>query len=328
MGCFKNKEAVDNANVLLKLYDKKKVLSLMASNNWYSLKKTRQGTPSKLYNQLLRVTHDELLALKLKSSIYEHTFLNEPDLNLVKLKGEQTETPIHYTITGIKMAVVAEARNMSVSRYEDDKLVNVKKDATNDNRLITNERGKVIKLINDVYGKKIARFDSKTSDGVIIELSDAVAERMLKIELAKEVQRQTTEAAKAIKAYNEEMNTKDAPVDDTMWDGSINEQDHLNYDLSDFSDSLSTNVNEFFMNFKKFAVIHNHLDCIFNVVGFAGIIRDEGIKRVFSAEGIVICGDEGRIFHIILRQIAEELADEIKGIRFAIGGDMTNARNF
>ena len=82
------------------------------------------------------------------------------------------------------------------------------------------------------------------------------------------------------------------------------------------------------MGFEKLAVIYNQVDNFLDVIRLARIIGDNAIEFGFAPQGIILRGHKGRIFHIVLRQIAEQFAHQKECIGFAIGGQVTHARGF
>ncbi len=62
------------------------------------------------------------------------------------------------------------------------------------------------------------------------------------------------------------------------------------------------------MDLEELPAIDDHTDDLFDVVRFVRVVGDDGIQPLVHAQW-VIARQEGRIFHVVLRQIHQQLTD-------------------
>ena len=79
------------------------------------------------------------------------------------------------------------------------------------------------------------------------------------------------------------------------------------------------------MNFKEITVVHHRANEVFHVVGAHGIVRHDGIQYRIHTARIITRGGNGRIFHVVVGEEAQELFDLIDGVRIAFAGKVRHA---
>jgi len=79
------------------------------------------------------------------------------------------------------------------------------------------------------------------------------------------------------------------------------------------------------VNLEETALVDDQPDHLFDVVGLAGIVGHEVVERLLGAQGIVLGRLEGRVFHVILRHIPQDLADQEQGVFLGVGRHVAHA---
>ena len=64
------------------------------------------------------------------------------------------------------------------------------------------------------------------------------------------------------------------------------------------------------VDLEEMAIVDDPTDHVLHVVGPVGVVGDDGVEFGVGAQRIVLRGDEGRVFHVVLGQVAEHLADQ------------------
>ena len=68
--------------------------------------------------------------------------------------------------------------------------------------------------------------------------------------------------------------------------------------------------------FEEFAVVDNGADDLVHVVCLVGVVRDDFVEGVLHAVDGVGAFHVGSLFHVVLRHVAEQFADEGKTFLF------------
>ncbi len=79
------------------------------------------------------------------------------------------------------------------------------------------------------------------------------------------------------------------------------------------------------LHLKEIAVIHHPADDILDVVGFVGIVGHETVQLLIGPIRRIICRQEGRILHVVLGQVAEQLADLVDTVLLVLSSKVSHA---
>ena len=79
-------------------------------------------------------------------------------------------------------------------------------------------------------------------------------------------------------------------------------------------------------HFKEFAVVDDCCDNVVHVVWHVGAFRDDFVEAVFEAVDWVGAFNAWSILKVVLRNVAEELANDVDGIFVAFGSEVGNTR--
>ena len=79
------------------------------------------------------------------------------------------------------------------------------------------------------------------------------------------------------------------------------------------------------MDFVEDAIIDDPLDHVFHVIGLVWAVRDNRVEFGVGAQWIVLRRHERRVFHVVLRHVAEHLAHEQQRLRLVFANDVADA---
>ena len=80
-----------------------------------------------------------------------------------------------------------------------------------------------------------------------------------------------------------------------------------------------------FVDLEKLSVVDDTPDDLFHIVGTVGIVGHDRVQLFILAQQIVGGRDDGRIFHIVVGQIAHQLLHDEEGVFLIFGGEVGDA---
>ena len=75
--------------------------------------------------------------------------------------------------------------------------------------------------------------------------------------------------------------------------------------------------------FEEFAVVDDSADNLIHVVGFVGRIGDDVVEAVFETVDGVVTFNKGSLLEVVLRNVAEEFADNLERFLAVFGCEVT-----
>ncbi len=79
------------------------------------------------------------------------------------------------------------------------------------------------------------------------------------------------------------------------------------------------------LHFEELAVVYDGVDDVIHIVRAAGIVRHDVVELVFEAVDGVGAVDQRSFLHVVLRHVADELADELEGLFAIFGSEVCHA---
>ena len=79
------------------------------------------------------------------------------------------------------------------------------------------------------------------------------------------------------------------------------------------------------VNFEELAIVHHAVDRVLDVVGQVRFGRDDGVECGVHAVDGVVGGAARRVFAVVLRQVAEQLANHAQALGIVRGDEVAHA---
>ena len=76
------------------------------------------------------------------------------------------------------------------------------------------------------------------------------------------------------------------------------------------------------VNFKEFAVIHDAADDLVHIVRLVRTIRDDFVQGIVKPGCRVVCRNERRFLHIVLRDETDDVLDDLDSLILVLCGEM------
>ena len=81
-----------------------------------------------------------------------------------------------------------------------------------------------------------------------------------------------------------------------------------------------------FLDFKEFTVVHNSADHFVHVIRFSRAVGDNIVQRIFQTVDWVCAIYIRSFFKVVLRNIAQQFANQFETFFFCLGGEMSHTR--
>ena len=76
------------------------------------------------------------------------------------------------------------------------------------------------------------------------------------------------------------------------------------------------------VDLKELAVVHNAADDLVHVIRLVGVVRDNLVESIVNSADRIICRDYRSLFHVVLRDEAEDVLDDLESFLFCVGSKM------